>query len=582
MLRITRVATLAFAGMAFLTFSASDSSAQPIPCTDGMAGEYACTDLDLYAHVPVDEFGATAGNDIWGWTDPETDKEYALMGLRESTGFVDITDPANPLVLGIMMTATDPSVWRDIKVYNDHAFIVSEAPNHGVQVFDLTRLRGLEPDAAREFEPETVFIGTDDMPLGSVHNIVMNEDTGFAFAVGAQECAGGLYMINVQEPTNPQYAGCFDEDGYTHDAQCVVYEGPDSDYQGSEICVNSNEDTITIVDVTDKDNPVMLSKGEYPTPGYTHQGWFTEDQRYFVADDELDEIQGFVTNTRSLIFDLNDLDNPELIGIYNSENTSADHNMYTVGNRMYQANYTSGLRVIDLSNIAGGELSEVAAFDIFPETDAAQFNGAWSVYPFFASGSIAISGVEGGLFVVRPSSTSSLNLNSLEARAVDDTAQLTWTPSGTFSAPFTVQRRHEGGAFETVAQTEGNGPYVAELSALSPGRHDFRLIQYAGGQIHISDITSVEIDSPDNYRVSNASMDSASDTGSIALTVAEPQNVSIALLDGDGTHFKTIYDGTVESGKAHLFEVEGPGLPAGNYSLQFTGETFTTSRNVSR
>ncbi|MDX1439829.1 MAG: choice-of-anchor B family protein, partial [Rubricoccaceae bacterium] len=334
MRRLLRIAPLAL-GVLYVLGSSS-GYAQPIPCTDGMAGEYACTDLDLYARIPVDEFGATAGNDIWGWTDPETGKEYALMGLRESTGFVDITEPANPQILGIMMTATDPSVWRDIKVYQDHAFIVSEAPNHGMQVFDLTRLRGLSADPEREFEPETVFIGTDDMPLGSAHNIVMNEDSGFAYAVGAQECAGGLYMINVQDPTNPTYAGCFDEDGYTHDAQCVTYYGPDADYAGREICVNSNEDTITIVDVTDKENPVMLAKGEYPTPGYTHQGWFTEDQRYFIADDELDEIQGFVANTRSMIFDLQDLDSPELIGMYVSENTSADHNMYAVGNRMYQ------------------------------------------------------------------------------------------------------------------------------------------------------------------------------------------------------------------------------------------------------
>lgn len=581
MRRLSRFATLALAS-ALYVFPAIGALAQPIPCTDGMAGEYACTDMDLYARIPVDEFGATAGNDIWGWTDPESGKEYALMGLRESTGFVDITDPANPQILGILMTATDPSVWRDIKVYDNHAFIVSEAPNHGMQVFDLTRLRGLDPDATREFEPETVFIGTDEKPLGSVHNIVMNEDSGYAYAVGAQECAGGLYAINVQDPTNPVYEGCFDEDGYTHDAQCVIYEGPDADYHGREICVNSNEDTITVVDITDKSNPVMLGKGEYPSPGYTHQGWFTEDMRYFIADDELDEIQGFVSNTRSMIFDLVDLDSPELIGIYNSENTSADHNMYTVGNRMYQANYTSGLRVLDLSNVADGELSEVAAFDIYPETDAAQFNGAWSVYPFFESGTVVISGVEGGLFVVRPSNTTSLNLNDFEATSNGESAYVTWAPSGSVSAPYTVQRSHEGGPFETVAHVDGNGPFSASFDVLSPGRHEFRLVQYFGGQIRISDATGVNVAAPSNYRLSDSMVDSDTNTGKVALTVAESQSVRISLSDSDGNHFKTIFEGEIESGIAHMFEVEGPGLPSGGYALNVSGETFNSSREINR
>lgn len=576
---VSRLLSLACA-CALLTLPSTKLLAQPTPCTDGMAGEYACSNYDLYAHVPVADFGSSGGNDIWGWTDPQSGREYALMGLRDGTGMVDITDPAVPVVLGKLPTSTEPSVWRDIKVYENYAFVVSEAPGHGMQVFDLTTLRGMSGDNERVLEAELTFHGPDDHALGSAHNIVMNEDSGFAYAVGAEECAGGLYMIDVRDPMNPSYSGCFDEDGYSHDAQCVNYHGPDADYTGHEICIGANEDTITAVDVTDKSNPVMLGKGEYPTPGYTHQGWFTEDHRYFITNDELDEIQGFVSNTRSMVFDLADLDTPELIGIYASENTSADHNMYVLGDRVYQANYTSGLQVLDLSQVADGVLSHAGWFDIYPETDAAQFNGSWSVFPYYASGTIVVSGVEGGLFVVRPSSSESLALSNLDASSSDGSATVTWSPAGSTSAPFTVQMRREGGNYETVGQVGANGPYSLDIATMSPGNHTFRLTQYVGGTIRVSDETSVSVAAPSNFRLSGLMEDADTETGSIALTVAESQDVRIALTDAHGNHVKTIFDGELESNEAHMFRVSGPGLNAGRYTLEIAGATFSETLRI--
>lgn len=581
MSRHTRLLRPVVAGALF-TVAASGLFAQPIPCSDGMAGEFPCTDMDLYAHVPVADFGSPSGNDIWGWTDPQSGKEYAIMGLRDGTGMVDVSDPANPIILGKIPTATEPSVWRDMKVYNNYVFIVSEAPGHGMQVYDLTQLRGLTADAGRVIEPDMTFTGPEDMPLGSAHNLVMNEDSGYAYAVGAGECAGGLYTINVQDPMQPAFEGCFDEDGYTHDAQCVTYHGPDSNYTGHEICVNSNEDTVTIVDMTDKANPVQLGKGEYPTPGYTHQGWFTEDHRYFIADDELDEMQGFVANTRSLIFDFANLAAPELIGIHVSDNTSIDHNMYVVGNTLYQANYTSGLRMLDISNIANGEMTNTSSFDIFPETDAAQFNGAWSVYPFFASGTIVISGVEGGLFVVRPSSSEAMSMSSFSASEADGAATITWSPAGSASAPFTVQARRGDGGYTNAGHVEANGPYHLDVPGLSPGTYSFRLVQYVGGTIRISDAVSVDVEAPDVFRLSDVFVDEEKGTNQIAITVAESQNVRLRLMAASGNVIKTIFDDTLEANEARTFEVAGPGLSSGSYTLQVTGESFDETVELSR
>ena len=368
-------------------------------CVAGMAGGYPCSNIDLMAFLPLDQIGGGNGNDIWGWTDSVTGKEYAIMGLTTGTAFVDISDPVNPVYMGHLPphTGVSPSSWRDIKTYNDHAYIGSEALNSGMQVVDLTQLRNIASP------PVTLVETAFYLGFSTSHNIVINEDSGFAYGVGGN-CAGGLHFVDIANPANPQAAGCFSSDGYTHDAQCVNYNGPDSEHAGKEICFAYNEDTLTIVDVTNKAAPVQISRTGYANRGYSHQGWLTDDQSYLLLDDELDERNvASVTNTRTLIWNVIDLDNPVYQGDHLGVSTSIDHNQYIIGDYSYQANYTSGLRILDITDIANNNLSEVAFFDIYPANNNANFNGAWSVYPYFASGNVIVSGIEQGLYILRPS-----------------------------------------------------------------------------------------------------------------------------------------------------------------------------------
>jgi choice-of-anchor B domain-containing protein len=362
--------------------------------------------------MPVEDLGGDRGintNDVWGWTDPETGKEYALVGLRNQASFVDVSDPANPVLVGevTMTEGARASAWRDIKTYGDHAFIVSDgAGAHGMQVFDLTRLREYAGTPV-EFEPDVLYDR-----IASAHNIVVDTASGYAFAVGASEggetCGGGLHMIDVRDPTHPTFAGCFSDPqtgrsgtGYTHDAQCVVYQGPDEDHRGREVCFGANETALSIADVTDKANPVALSRASYPNVAYSHQGWLTEDHRYFYMDDELDEIAGTVTATRTLIWDVSDLDDPQLAGEYLGTTSASDHNLYVKGDRLYQSNYRSGLRILDVSDPL--KPREVAFFDTVPYgDDTPGMGGSWSNYPFFGSGVVIVTSGREGLFIVKP------------------------------------------------------------------------------------------------------------------------------------------------------------------------------------
>lgn len=378
-------------------------------CTDGAAGSYPCSNVDLQAFMPRADFGATASddelNDLWGWTDPSTGKEYALVGHVFGTAVVDVTVPDAPVhVADLELHGIYGSSWRDIKVYKNHAFVVSEASSYGMQVFDLTELRNLTNP------PETLFETAYYGEFGRAHNLVINEESGFAYAVGARvangtqrKCSGGLVMIDIRDPANPTDAGCFSGDGYTHDAQCVIYRGPDFDHEGKEICFASNGDTLTIVDVSDKTAPVQLSRMSYSSSAYTHQGWLTEDHRFFVLDDELDEMN-YLHNTRTRMFDVSDLDDPVSLPVYEFDSSAAaiDHNQYVRGRFVYQANYRAGLRILEIGDDGSPTLSEVAFFDVYPGSDAASFNGAWSNYPYFASGNVVVSHIEQGLFVLKP------------------------------------------------------------------------------------------------------------------------------------------------------------------------------------
>lgn len=416
------------------------------PCENGISsGTFSCDNFDLYAHVTPEDLGGTRLNDIWGWQDPQTNKEYALVGLTDGVSFVDISDPNSPVVVGkleesningkfkiidpkeaypacfIGIGATEASkavqegtTWRDMKVFDDHMFVVSDLQPHGMQVFDLTRLR--------EYDGEFLTFSHDALydEFGAAHNIVINEQTGFAYVVGitSSELCGsreetGLHIIDINSPLSPTFAGCyFDPEteipsafsagvGYMHDAQCVNYDGPDSEHSGKELCFGSAEGAVVISDVTDKNNPTTIGFSGATEMQYSHQGWLTEDHSYFLMNDEIDE-SNLQRNTKTYIWDVRDLDTPSFIGHYTHNTESIDHNLYIKDNIVYQSNYTSGLRAFRLGDLSEAELIPVGHFDTQPGGNQRGFTGTWSNYPFFSSGVVIVSDITDGLFILKP------------------------------------------------------------------------------------------------------------------------------------------------------------------------------------
>jgi choice-of-anchor B domain-containing protein len=425
--------------------------------------------------MPLSQLGGGEASSSWGWTDPDTHKEYALLGRTTGTSFVDVSDPKAPVYLGNLPSHTGTSLWRELKTYGYYALIVSDANGaHGLQIFDLRELRNVVNPPV-QFSESAHYPGFD-----TGHTITVNPDTGFAYVNGSNTCDGGPHIVDVRDALHPEFAGCVDEDGYTHDSQCVTYHGPDTTYTGDEICFNANEDTLTIVDVTDKSNPAQLARQGYLDFGYTHQGWLTEDHQYLVVDDEFDEVD-FAHTAYTYIWDVRDLNSPQLIGTYKARFRAIDHNQYIVGDRLYQANYRAGLHVLDMTNVATGQLREVGYFDIYPADDSPQFNAAWNVYPFHSNGVVTISGIEQGLFVVKvqpepnpPPCSNKPAKGTLDSPAENATpkklrVRLKWNANACASE-YKVIVREKTGAGKIVVQKETTTETQFKTMKLEPGR----------------------------------------------------------------------------------------------------------------
>ncbi|GJC97586.1 hypothetical protein ColKHC_06412 [Colletotrichum higginsianum] len=359
----------------------------PVACVDGVAAvvpgdannTFKCNKVDFYDFKSHADLGSRAGqgSSSWGWTSPDG-REFAIIAQADGAAFAEITADGKLVYLGRLPQYSTQSIWRELRGYKNYV------------------------------------------------------EKQYAVAVGAQPrssaCRSGLIFIDLSDPSKPTSPGCAAGDGYVHDAQCLVYRGPDEKYFGRDICYGYNEDTLTIYDVTKKNETNIISRTSYEGASCksslltengadTHQGWVTntEWQEFLVLDDEYDEVDATGPAASgypiTYFWDIRSLENPKQTGFYRSEAYGIDHNQFVIDGLAYQSNYGSGLRILDVSSLpedpTGSKVSEVGFFDIYPENDnepkggSIDFVGTWSHYPYFKSGHILVNTIERGAFVVK-------------------------------------------------------------------------------------------------------------------------------------------------------------------------------------
>jgi choice-of-anchor B domain-containing protein len=375
------------------------------------------------SQVNISQFNAFGGapasqfaNDITSYVSP-LGQEYAIIGLEKGIGFVRITNPATPVIVAVKpgldegggMFTNDSSnntgehptkqgsIWRDMKVFGEYAYAVTESTiGEGLQVFDLTQI-------------DTGII-TDITPLIQIgpntsHTLSVNPATGYLYMSGSSNTngfssSGGLVAINVNNPLAPVANPIWEwDDHYIHDVVVKSYtQGP---YAGREIAFAfGTHDGVFIIDVTDKSNMFTISNASYPNVRYAHDGTLSEDGKYLFVNDELDEFYGAVSTTTTYVLNVADLNNPFYVTSFTNGLPAIDHNPMVRGGFIFEANYRSGLRIYDISDVHN--VIETGYYDTYPADDLSGFNGAWGVDSNLPSGAVIISDIESGLFVFDP------------------------------------------------------------------------------------------------------------------------------------------------------------------------------------
>jgi choice-of-anchor B domain-containing protein len=349
--------------------------------------QYESNKVALKANITPAQFGASAGNSCWGYVSP-SGREYAIMGLNNRAAFVDITDPANPVYFAYIPHTS--STWADMKVYDHYAYIVSEATGVGIQVVDLA-----------DIDNHNITLVRTITSPGRSHNITLDPVSGYIYTAGSNNGTGTTMCFSLADPSNPVKVGPNSMTiNYEHDILPFTYtSGP---YAGKQILFCSSESRgVQIYDVTNKNLPTLIKTVTYPNVGYCHQAWLSDDLRYLYVDDEFDESNNGFT-TRTIVLDVSNLANASFVTTFTSGMTTIDHNQYHRDGYLFQANYESGLRVFYTFDNPTAP-TQVGWLDTYPSRNGNAYNGAWNCFPFFPSGTVILSDIQSGLFIMDPS-----------------------------------------------------------------------------------------------------------------------------------------------------------------------------------
>jgi choice-of-anchor B domain-containing protein len=514
------------------------TQAAPAECVQGMAGQFPCRNLDFVSQIPLAQFSSrpVSAANVWGFVDLNDNREYAVVGLRNGTAIVEVTDPANPRE--VVTIPGNASPWREVKVYQmydgvrwrAYAYVTTEAANSGLQTIDMS---GLPQTAALAGQPNFDTSSQHTLYVSNIEysgNTALPGATPTLFVAGSNLGTGSWRAYSLANPAVPQFVSSAPSGGYMHDStsllvtdartsQCALGHNP------CEVLVDFNVDQVQIWDVTNKLQPLLLGTATNPNNRYIHSGWPTANGSHLIFHDELEEIQ-LGLPTRLYTLDLADLALPTVQTSYTGTTTTTDHNGYIRGSNYYVSHYRRGIVVYDAAD--PNALVEIASFDNYlaPSSNIAGTDGTWGVYPFLPSGNLLVSDIENGLFVLRDrtrdldASNGRLGFAELSSTATESTGTISIRVQRTLGRTGVVSLQYTTSA---GSATEGSD-YTAASGALSwaPGDIADKVIPIA-----VANDTSVE--------------------SAETLTVTLSGLTGGATLDGAGTLTVTITDNDVSA-----------------------------------
>ncbi len=337
------------------------------PCTGGVVAGLPCNNVDLISFVPFADISSNPSdaNDVWGFVDLNTGREYVLAGFNNGTAVVDITDPVNPREVGFV--AGQSEIWRDMKVYQyfdaaadrwqAYAYVTTDTstpPTDGLVIIDLTDL------------PHSISRVSYTSDINRAHNVYLthsdngtgtslSSSTPLLIIVGSNIGNGRFRAYSLADPESPSFVNSPSSANGIHDAASMVItdarNGTQCGNGGSfcEVLFDFDNNDFQIWDITDINSPVRLSTTTFANVGFIHSGWATEDKQFLFVNDELDELNAGL-NTTIRVFSIADLTLPTLAGTWTGPTGAIDHNGFVRGNRYYLSNYSRGLTILDITD----------------------------------------------------------------------------------------------------------------------------------------------------------------------------------------------------------------------------------------
>ncbi|MCH8221405.1 MAG: choice-of-anchor B family protein [Proteobacteria bacterium] len=550
--------TMAHAGQNPGEASSVNPAISAADCVNGSAGGFPCNKVDVLSHIALDEFSSNPqrANDIWGFYDLNTEREYALIGLENGVAIVDVSNPSSPFEIDTVAGAS--STWRDIKVYqffdetsqrfHAFAYVTTDNANIGLRLIDLSGLPHSVSGSVAvspELSAHNVYITNLDYTTNSVVDGV----PPVLYTAGSNLSNGRIRAYALDVPTVLTLTADAPVVGSSHDLSSVTIRDARINQCPAAtthcvLLIDANEDNLQIWDATNPANPVRLSSTLYAELGFVHSAWFTRDGNYAFVQDELDELD-FGGNTRLRIFDMSNLAQPVLAGTWTGTEAAIDHNGFVRGNRYYMANYTRGLTILDISNPV--QPVESGFFDTFPANNFANFAGAWGVYPYLPSGNLLLSDINGGLFVLQDrtldSAQGTFSITATAGASEGSTLQLTVSRSGGNSGAVSVAWDTQAGSASILDFVSAGGVLswadgdatdrsiaiglTADGINEDPERFFVRLFQPEGGaSITPSDVASAFI--------SDAGAPSSMGFVAAALQLSERDSLAIVMVNRRG------------------------------------------------
>lgn len=399
-------------------------------------------------------------NDVWGYEDGQGN-EYALVGTTKGVSIVDISDPANPQE--IYWHPGGESTWRDLIVWDDYAYISTEAED-GLLIIDLSPLPG------GNITNTNNYFGPTGNEWEAAHNVWVDEN-GFAYIFGSNRGEGGAIILDLNtDPMNPTEVGTYD-DSYIHDG----YVRGDTLY-----AAHIFEGYFSIVDVTDKSNPIVLGTQNTPS-NFAHNIWPTDDSKHVFTTDEVSGgyLAAYNVENPGNAFETDRIQSSPGSGI-------VPHNVHVYGDFLVTSYYSDGVKIHDISDPEN--MIEVGSYDTYPGTSTSTI-GCWGAYPYFSSGILLASDMIHGLFILSPNYEYAAKLEGTVTNA--DNGDGINDVSITIDGHDQVENSNISGEYKTGIGEGGNYTVTYEKYGFEPKSFQLNLAQ---GDTLIHNVELVPLD----------------------------------------------------------------------------------------